>query len=149
MFTRFATILISGLVGTLGLSADTHADTNGAGVTVKGYYPADTACLQSWDYGAIRNMCPNSVSVFAVLSPPQGWARRTYVDLFGNNSSCETSSLGYLGLPIERSSTAHSVSGPQSWQVLETGNRNVYASTPVMFSCQLEGGGVIGGFHVQ
>jgi hypothetical protein len=73
----------------------------------------------------------------------------TYVYLYGNNSFCETASLGVTGLPVDRGSQVWTAPGPKSWQYLRTGLRHVLKATPVMFFCQLEPGGQIGTFAVE
>ena len=148
MFSRSATILIPVLVGALGLATDARAQENGAGVTLKAYYPADAACLVGANYGGLQNTCPRAVFVVDALSVPPG-NHNTYVWLFGNNSFCQTASLGTTGLPVHLGAETWTVSGPLHWQQLMTGVRFVSSATPVTFLCKLEPNGYIGTFAAE
>ena len=147
MFTRIASRLVPvlALVGGLGFAMDAHSAANGAGLTFKAYYPSDAGCFSSSSYGAIVNNCPDARWLSTSLPVPGGW-HGTNVSIYGNGSMCQTVSTNGVGNGANIGAETWTVAGPKTWQTLNTGDRYVWDSSPVVFRCLLESGGVVGSF---
>lgn len=132
-------------VTTHGFSPDAQSATNGAGLTLRAYFPSDAGCFSASSYGGISNNCPDQRWLSVSLPVPSGW-HTTNVSIFGNNSMCQTVSTNGVGNGANVGAETWTLAGPRTWQTLATGDRFVWDWSPVVFRCLLEGGGVIGSF---
>jgi len=114
------------------------------GATFQAAQGGNAGCLNRHSYGGIRNDCSYSVEVVNSIVVPDGW-RQTSVNIYGNNSWCQ--SVG-TGGNANSSSTpgpiVWTLAGPDAWNTLNTGDRPVSWNTPLVFTCMLESGGIIG-----
>jgi hypothetical protein len=124
---------------------DAEAATNGAGVALRAYFPGDESCFSGASYGAVVNNCTTARWLLTSLPVPTGW-HTTNVSMFGSNSLCRTVSTNGVGNGANVGPDTWTVAGPQTWQTLATGDRFVWDSSPVVFECLLEPGGIIGSF---
>lgn len=145
MFSRIAACLIPVLVGGLAIATDAHAETNGAGLTFRAYFPSDESCFSATSYGAIVNTCTTARWMSASLPVPSGW-HDTNVSIFGDNSMCQTVSTNGVGNGADVGAQTWTTAGPQTWQLLDLGSRFVWDTTPVVFRCLLEPSGIVGSF---
>jgi len=137
--------LVSMLTGAITLVAGQALAVSGPGATMKNANSKDNSCLSASNYGAITNYCSYPVTVIGSLPVSEG-LYSTSVSLFGNNSSCNTQSTNVFGNSYSLGSDVFTQAGPQHWETLNLGNRYVLYNTTLIYSCNLESGGIIGNF---
>ncbi|RKG89749.1 hypothetical protein D7V97_42395 [Corallococcus sp. CA053C] len=119
------------------------------GSAFKASFAGDVSCLNVQSYSAMRNDCTTARLVTATVPMwTVGW-HPTSVSIYGNNSWCETTTVNGVGNGANLGATTYTLAGPLSWQTLNTGDRYVWEDSAIVFRCNLQPGGVIGGFSID
>jgi hypothetical protein len=146
-FQTFAKVCAFGVVA---LSASTAAAWQYyPGSAFKAYFASDTSCFNVGSYSALRNDCSTTRTVIASIPMWTVGNHPTTVQIYGNNSWCETTTVNGVGNGAHLGATTWTVAGPMAWQTLNTGTRYVWEDYALVFTCGLQAGGVIGGFTID
>jgi hypothetical protein len=131
------------------MAGPAHAAWEGyPGIHFKGANPGDADCIVRHSYSGVRNDCPTARTVVATVPVTAvGWYNTT-VSVYGNNSWCRTTTVNGVGNGAHLGSATWTVAGPMTWQTLNTGSRYVWQDMSIVFDCELQSGGVIGGFNL-
>jgi hypothetical protein len=137
-------------VATLGAFAGSaEAAVNGPGFEFKAVTANDVSCFSRSSYGGLVNNCSTAKEVTATLPiTAEGWYATT-VTVYGSNSWCQSVSTDGFGNGAHVGPAAWISGASKTWLTLDTGSRYVWATTPLVFRCWLESGGIIGQFSAQ
>ena len=123
---------------------DAQSSSNAPGIVLKAAFASDAGCLSRTTYADIRNNCSYAVEVAGFLPIlSEGWYP-TKVVLYGNSSWCQSVSTNGVGNGAHIGAVVWTTAGPDSWQVLNLGDRYVWSWAALTFRCGLEPGGHIG-----
>jgi hypothetical protein len=135
-----ATVLALGMIG-----EEAHSSSNAPGSELHAAQGGNAGCLsRHTGYADVRNNCAFAVEVEGFLPIlAEGWYPTRLV-LFANNSWCQSVTTNGVGNGAHIGPATWTTAGPQTWQVLNLGDRFVWAPSALAFRCVLEPGGVIG-----
>jgi hypothetical protein len=134
-------------LGGLALVPAPASALSGPGAALKGAYAGNQGCFNTVSYGAIQNNCSTPQLLIGTLAvSPNAW-HTTSVSLYGDNSNCQVVTTNGVGNGSYLGPVTYAVSGPQTWQTLNTGSVYVWDVTSALtLRCVLEPGGEIGSF---
>ncbi|AFE03912.1 hypothetical protein COCOR_01176 [Corallococcus coralloides DSM 2259] len=136
--------------GVVALSAGTAAAWQYyPGAAFKAAYASDASCFNVSSYSALVNNCTTTRLAIATVPMWTAGYHPTTVQIYGNNSWCETTTVNGVGNGAHLGTATYTVAGPMAWQTLNTGDRYVWEDFAIVFRCGLQSGGVIGGFTID
>jgi hypothetical protein len=145
--TSRTSVLTGMLFSSMALLANpVFAQTNGAGIDLHAAYPSAASCITTSSYAGVTNTCSYSVLVEGTLQGLATGYHTTSVSIYADNSSCQFLSTNGVGNGSFLGPVTYAVSGPKSWQTLNTGSIYVWSWSPLIVRCTLESGGIIGSF---
>ncbi|WP_347985792.1 hypothetical protein [Methylomonas sp. AM2-LC] len=137
----FTGLLFSSLL----LANPAFAQSNGPGNALHAAYPSTANCITTSSYAGVTNTCGYPVLVVGSLQVATGW-HSTSVSIYGNNSNCQFLSTNGVGNGSNLGPVTYTLSGPKTWQTLNTSSIYVWDWSPLIVRCSLESGGIIGSF---
>ncbi|RKH56151.1 hypothetical protein [Corallococcus aberystwythensis] len=136
--------------GVVALSAGTAAAWQYyPGAAFKAAYASDAACFSVYSFSALTNTCTTHRLAIATVPMWTVGYHPTTVQIYGNNSSCETTTVNGVGNGANLGAPTYTVAGPMTWQTLNTGDRYVWEDFAIVFRCNLQPNGILGGFTID